>query len=196
MPDYQSLSDEELARQSQDGSLVAFEELVARYERRIYAFVFQSCRSDVDARELTQDTFVRAFQALRQFDGRHAFAPWLFTIARRKCVDAFRARRVAIEADGSDEPDTNDPAALLERREESENLWMMARRTLPEGHYQALWLYYVEEMTVAQVAAALGKTQTHAKVMLLRARRALGKAMAEPAAQQASPLPKTESFVL
>src|SRR5580692_2625739 len=85
-----AISDEELARQSQAGSLVAFEELVRRYERRIYGFIFQSCRRHADARELTQDAFVRAYQAIAQFDSRRAFAPWLFTIARRKCIDHFR----------------------------------------------------------------------------------------------------------
>ena len=66
--DFQRCSDEELARQSQAGSLVAFEELVYRYEGRICGFVANSCRNASDAREVTQDTFVRAFQAIGQFD--------------------------------------------------------------------------------------------------------------------------------
>ena len=89
--DFQRCSDEELARQSQDGTLAAFEELVYRYEHRIYGFIANSCRNATDAREVTQDTFVRAFQAIGQFNCRRGFGPWLFTIARRKCIDHHRA---------------------------------------------------------------------------------------------------------
>ena len=172
-PDYQTLTDEELAGRSREGSFAAFDELVRRFEHRIYAFVFQSCRNNTDAREITQDTFVRAFQALSQFDLAQAFAPWLFTIARHKCIDHFRARKPVSDDPAPEEADLNDPASLLEQREEARNIWTLARRFLPPTQFQALWLFYVEEMNVAQIANALGKTQTHVKVILLRARRSL-----------------------
>lgn len=178
--DYQNLNDEELARESQAGSLTAFEELVRRFENRIYAFLFQCCGNATDARELTQDTFVRAFQALEQFDIRRSFAPWLFTIARRKSIDHFRARQPVVEDSAPEQTDWNDPAALLTQREEAQNVWSVARRALPPGQFQALWLQYVEEMNVAQIATALGKTQTHVKVMLWRARHILSKKLPAP----------------
>jgi len=178
--DLETLNDEELARETQAGSLTAFEELVRRFENRIYAFLFQCCGNATDARELTQDTFVRAFQAVDQFDPRRSFAPWLFTIARRKSIDHFRARRPIFEESASEEIDANDPSALLAQREEAQNVWSVARRSLPQPQYQALWLRYVEDMNVAQIAAALGKTQTHIKVMLLRARNALSNKLPSP----------------
>ena len=169
----QSLSDEELARQSQSGSLDTFEELVRRYENRIYAFVFQCCGHETDAREATQDTFVRAFEAISRFDPGQPFAPWLFAIARRKGVDCFRAR-IPGEGQGAPEAlDEDDPSELLARREEAGELWGRARALLPEGQFQALWLRYAQEMRVAQIARVLGKTQTHVKVLLFRARRKL-----------------------
>jgi RNA polymerase sigma-70 factor (ECF subfamily) len=121
----------------------------------------------------TQDTFVRAFQALGQFDVRQSFAPWIFTIARRKCIDHFRTRKPLTEERPPEETNTDDPAALLEKQEEAQSLWAVARQSLPPAQFQALWLYYVEEMSGAEIAAALGKTPTHIKVMLLRARRSL-----------------------
>ncbi len=172
-PESQTLSDEELARQSQSGSLDAFEELVRRYENRIYAFVFQCCGHETDAREATQDTFVRAFEAIGRFDPGHPFGPWLFAIARRKGVDCFRAR---IPGQGQGVPeamDLDDPSELLARREEAGELWGRARALLPEGQFQALWLRYAQEMRVAHIARVLGKTQTHVKVLLFRARRKL-----------------------
>jgi RNA polymerase sigma-70 factor (ECF subfamily) len=186
MVDLPSLSDEELARESQGGSFTAFEELVRRFETRVHAFLFQCCGNATDARELTQETFVKAFQALHQFDARQSFAPWLFTIARRKSIDHFRARRRFSEESPIEEADANDPSALLEQQDEAQHVWETARRTLPPAQYQALWLYYVEEMNVAQVATALGKTQTHIKVMLLRARHALSKKLV-PENRRSSP---------
>jgi len=181
--DFQKCADEELARHSQAGSLAAFEELVYRYEGRIYGFVSSICRNGADAREVTQDTFVRAFQAIRQFDCGRGFGPWLFTIARRKCIDHHRAAPPAADEALPELADDNDPAELLARQEERQDLWDLARRRLPEAQFQTLWLRYAEGMTVAGIAQVMSKTQTHVKVLLFRARSVLGR---ELKARQAS----------
>ena len=168
-----SSSDEQLARESQAGSLDAFEELVSRYEHRVYGFVLRTCSNGPDAREITQDTFVKAYEALAQYDAAKAFAPWLFTIARRKCIDRHRASPSAEAAPIPDMPDLDDPSELLARKEESGAVWENARRLLPEIQFQALWLRYAEEMNVQQIAQVLHKTRTHVKVLLFRARRRL-----------------------
>jgi RNA polymerase sigma-70 factor, ECF subfamily len=173
------MSDEDLARESQGGDLAAFEELVHRYENRIYSFLFQSCGHDTDAREATQDTFVRAFEAIARFDPSRPFVSWLFTIARRKGIDCFRARI----PDGGTPPeefDPEDPAELLARRDEARDLWSRARRLLPDAQFQAVWLRYAEDMDIAQIAGVLGKTQTHVKVLLFRARHALAGELEDP----------------
>src|SRR5258708_2861462 len=105
-------TDEDLARRTQAGSLAAFEELVARYEHRVYAFVVQSLGHGVDAREVTQDTFVKAFQSIGQFDCRRAFAAWLFTIARRKAIDHHRAAAPLADGGVPEQIDPGDPAEL------------------------------------------------------------------------------------
>jgi RNA polymerase sigma-70 factor, ECF subfamily len=173
--DFPSFTDQELARQTQAGSLAAFEELVYRYEGRIFGFVANLCSNAADARELTQDTFVRAFQAIEQFDSQRSFAPWLFTIARRKCLDHYRAARPPADEPVPELADLDDPAELLARQEDRHSLWELARRHLPKPQFQALWLKYAEEMNVADVAQVLRKTQTHVKVLLFRARQALGR---------------------
>ena len=175
--EFETVSDEELARRSQAGSLVAFEELVFRYESRIYRFVANSCGNETDVREVTQDTFVRAFQAIAQFDSQRGFAPWLFTIARRKCIDRYRAARPAADELLPDLPDHDDPAELMARQEERQNLWQLAGRLLPEAQFQAIWLRYAEDMNMAEIAQVLRKTQTHVKVLLFRARQTLGRGL-------------------
>ena len=172
--DFQSMSDDDLARETQAGSMAAFEELVHRYEHRIYAFVMQYCHNDADAREITQDAFVRAFQAIGRFVPRGGFGPWLFTIARRKCIDRYRATvRASADEPIPEVPDHDDPSVLLVRQEERQELWALARKCLGETQFQALWLRYAEGMSVEGVARVLRKTQTHVKVLLFRAREVL-----------------------
>ena len=175
--DFPNFTDQELARQTQAGSLAAFEKLVYRYEGRIYRFVVNSCGNGADAREVTQDTFVRAFQAIEQFDPQRSFAPWLFTIARRKCIDRYRAAPPPVDEPVPELVEENDPSELLARQEERQSLWDLARRHLPEAQFQTLWLKYAEEMNVVEIAQVLRKTQTHIKVLLFRARQALGSAL-------------------
>lgn len=179
----QAEADEELARQAQAGSLSSFEELVYRYEARLYGFVANSCRNQSDAQEVTQETFVSAYLNIRQFDVARSFATWLFTIARRKCIDRHRANRPAVEEPTGELLEQDDPSTLLARREAGEDLWRLARCTLPELQFQALWLKYAEDMSIRDIARVLRKTQTHVKVILFRARTALGRALEAAVAQ-------------
>ncbi|HUD49039.1 MAG TPA: sigma-70 family RNA polymerase sigma factor [Candidatus Baltobacteraceae bacterium] len=185
-------TDEELARQTQGGSLAAFEKLVVRYEQRVFAFAMQWRRNPTDAREVTQDTFVRAFQAISQLNCRLAFAPWLFAIARRKCIDSFRAQRPMNDEPPPEQPDFNDPAELLAREEDRQDTWRIARRHLPDTQFQAIWLRYVEEMNVPDIARAMGKTQIAVRVILFRARQALATKLdraGREARREPAPLP-------
>jgi RNA polymerase sigma-70 factor (ECF subfamily) len=184
-----SPSDEALARQTQAGSMEAFEELVLRYERRICAFIGQSCRNGMDAAEITQETFVKAYQAIAQFDPERTFAPWLFTIARRKCVDHFRAMPPTTNDCAPELVDTNDPAELLALQDERQHLWALARRILPQSQFHALWLHYVEGMNLAEVAKVLRRPQTYVKVLLFRARKTLGERL-KPTRKNTHSLPQ------
>ena len=174
-PETQLVSDEELAGEAQAGSLSDFEELVHRYEGRIFRFLANSLRNQADAQEVTQETFVSAYLNLGKFDLQRSFATWLFTIARRKCIDRHRAARPATEEKIPELPDLNDPSSVLSEREAEQQLWNTARRALPELQFQALWLKYAEEMSVATIARVLRRTKLHVKVLLFRARTRLAR---------------------
>jgi RNA polymerase sigma-70 factor (ECF subfamily) len=169
------VADEELATSAQAGSLSDFEELVHRYEGRIFRFVTNSFHNRADAQEVTQEVFVTAYFNLRKFNVQRSFATWLFTIARRKCIDRHRASRSAMQDQVPELPDANDPSSLLVEREARQQLWVTARRIMPELQFQALWLRYAEEMSVEAIARVLGRTKIHVKVLLFRARTRLGR---------------------
>jgi RNA polymerase sigma-70 factor (ECF subfamily) len=180
-PELSTVSDEELASRSKTGSLEAFEQLVLRYERRVFAFVSQFCNNPADAQEVTQDTFVKACQRIAQFDSRRTFAPWLFTIARRNCIDRHRKIPPPSEPEMPEPVDDTNPSELMAKREEGQNLWRLARERLGQTQFEALWLHYAEDMDVAQIAQVLGKTRVHVKVLLFRARQVLARTIGAPA---------------
>jgi len=167
------LSDGELARQTQAGSLPAFDELVRRHQDRVFRFVRQSCRADADAAEITQETFIRAFRVVNRYDPTRPFHAWLLGIARHKTLDYHRAYPAAIEAAAVEAGTADDPGEELARVEEHHALWRLARLHLSETQFQALWLRYVEDLDLADTARVLGKTVTHTKVILFRARQIL-----------------------
>src|ERR1043166_189524 len=144
IPEFQTLSDEDLARQTQAGSLPAFEELVHRYGNRVCGFVARACGQCGDPQEVTQQTFVRAFQSIAQFDSNRDFAPWLFTLARHISIDRHRKRLPEADEAPPEQVDYADPSELLAQREERRDLWRLAQRRLPEIQFQTLWLRYAE----------------------------------------------------
>ena len=185
----QIFSDEDLARQTQAGSLPAFDELILRYHRRVYAFVIQFCQNPSDAAELTQDTFVRAFQAINSFHPQRPFAAWLFTIARNNCIDHHRSAPPIADAPVPELPDANDPGRQLLQAEDRMGIWDQARRLLPAGQFTALWLKYAEDMSIGEISQVLQKTQTHVKVLLFRGRRVLARELVAPERELPSILP-------
>ena len=166
--------------------MAAFEELVRRYERRVYAFAVRCCGNPADASEITQDTFVKAYNAMAQFDTSRTFGAWLFTIARRTGIDRHRTAAPA-SVEPVESIDLADPASLLVRREDQAGIWSVAAGRLPRDQFQALWLRYTQDLNVVEIAQVLRKSRTHVKVLLFRARRTLARYLRSKAHPEASP---------
>ncbi len=88
-------SDESLVALAVEGDEIAFARLVRRYQRRLTAFLAQLVGDLELARELAQETFLRAWSALDRFDPRYKFSTWLFRIGHNLGIDHLRRRRVA-----------------------------------------------------------------------------------------------------
>lgn len=91
-PSLLSADDSSLVHRSRAGCMDSFEQLVERYEARVFHYVRSGCTSDADAKDVTQVSFVAAYLGLDRFELGRPFAPWLFQIARRKLVDHQRGR--------------------------------------------------------------------------------------------------------
>ena len=87
------VADAVLVRDAQHGNIEAFDELVRRHQERIYATVYHMTSSHEDADDLTQESFIKAYRALKSFKGDSSFFTWLYRIAYRQALDQYRRRR-------------------------------------------------------------------------------------------------------
>ncbi len=97
-------TDRELVDRARAGNAQAFGTLMERYQRRIFRLAFHLVRSGAEAEDVTQETFVRAYQALDRFDGRSEPFTWFYRIAVNLSLNAIRARKPNREAIPSDDP--------------------------------------------------------------------------------------------
>src|SRR6187402_3512680 len=86
-------TDRELVDQAKSGSSQAFGALVRRHQKRIFRLAFHIVRSGAEAEDVTQETFVRAYQALDRFDGRSEPFTWLYRIGVNLSLNHLRSRK-------------------------------------------------------------------------------------------------------
>jgi len=161
---------EALAARAQTGCRESFGLLVERHQKGLYNFLLQRVRSPDEAEDLTQESFVRAWRRLATYRDQWRFSTWLYAVARSAAADRARERRELSQAAHADPSFDPDPSADLSAREESQNLWALAREVLNEDQRSALWLFYGEERPAAEIGRVLGKSAVAVRVMLFRAR--------------------------
>jgi RNA polymerase sigma-70 factor (ECF subfamily) len=176
MRNHRDLDETECITRAQRGEVAAFTELVARYQDRIYRFLVRLTRSQDDALDLTQETFLRAFQGLPLWRPDARFTTWLFRIARNLAFDLLRRHKtvefVALE-DDADAPDpTPGPDAALEMAQRL-RLLDAALLRLPAEHREIVLLREIEDLSYDDIAAVLDINLGTVKSRLARARRTL-----------------------
>ncbi len=166
-----------LVERAQAGSVTCFAEIVRRFESRLFNFLLRRTGSAADAEDLTQETFVRAYERIDRYDPRWQISTWLFVIARLGAVTHLRKRSRDHAARRSGRlvtaRDHGDPRAGADDRDRGRLLWEIADRVLGDTQRTALWLRYAEDLSIGQIAAVLGKTPIAVRVALCRARRTL-----------------------
>jgi RNA polymerase sigma-70 factor (ECF subfamily) len=163
------LSPEQLALKCQAGCRDSFEQLVELFEERIFNYLCQRLENRHDAEDVTQETFVKAYRGIQRYDSTYAFSTWLFTIAKRTLANHFRSAHLTLPETGEGEVDLDDPAILLEQKDESLALWHTAKSLKPD-QYEALWLRYGEGFSIAETSRIMKTNQVRVRVLLHRAR--------------------------
>jgi RNA polymerase sigma-70 factor (ECF subfamily) len=169
-------TDEELVTAFRGGNLSAFDTLVQRWERKIQGAVYRIMGSGEDARDLTQETFLRAYRGLPSFKSEARFSSWLYQIALNLCRDRLRQRRGKTLMSIDDlEPAT---AARIERTEATAQELVEARdlarvvasamSELPEEQREVIVLKEYQGLTFQEIADTLAVPVSTVKTRLYR----------------------------
>jgi RNA polymerase sigma-70 factor (ECF subfamily) len=163
-------------QQAQAGNQQAFNRLVEAYQRPVYNLTYRMLGNPQEAEDAAQETFLRAFSRLRQYDSSHKFSTWILSIANHHCIDRLRKRRgsqVSIDdnpvlqnlEEGSPQPEAN----VLDQEQASE-LQALIEQLEPE-YRTPLILRYWEDYSYEQIALVMGLTVAAVKSRLFRARK-------------------------
>ncbi len=178
-----TLTDDELVARSVGGDAESFNQLILRWERPIYALAYRVIGREEDARDVCQETFLRAFRALPGFKGQAKFSSWLYRIALNLCRDWIRRQRRAPVMQMPEGVDPGELAAdqgpvesiedLVGRRQLSE-IVEEAMALLPEEQRTAIILKEYHGMTFQEIADMQGcplstvKTRLYQGLTVLR----------------------------
>jgi RNA polymerase sigma-70 factor (ECF subfamily) len=162
--------EETLVNEILSGDVNSYALLVKRYQKPIYNLMLRMTGSEQDALDLTQETFVRAYEKLDKFHPSAPFFPWLYTMGLNLVRDFLRrAKRSPIESYESEsslsvEISQDDRLAdQIDAQEVLEGL-----QTLPVDYREALLLRFHEGLSVSEVAYALGLSLSAAKMRIHR----------------------------
>ena len=178
-----SQTDEELVALATAGDLDSFNQLVARWERPIYALAYRTLGREEDARDVVQEAFLRAFRGLRGFRGQAKFSSWLYRITLNLCRDWIRRERrqpIAQAPEGVDLIDLaseQSPSETIEdlvARHEISQAVARIMADLPEEQRTAIVLKEYHGLTFQEIADLVGcplstvKTRLYQGLTVLR----------------------------
>ena len=175
------MDEKHILARARRGDLAAFEELVRRNEKRVYAVALRSSGSPEDAADITQEVFLRAGRSIEDFRGDSGFSTWLFRITANLCVDFARHRQAQPQTQplvGEDDaerpiPDTAPtPEEHLENSELGREL-AAALDEISEEHRRIVLLRDVSGLSYTEIAEVLEISEGTVKSRLSRARIAL-----------------------
>jgi RNA polymerase sigma-70 factor (ECF subfamily) len=177
------LADEELAQLAAGGDFKAFEELARRYSPPLYKFACGMLRNTEDASDVLQQVLIQVYKALPRRNQRAPFRSWIFTIARNKCLDQLRKRRVLTFSELDDrhsreeEPDLlerlNDPTPLPEElveQQATQEVLKEAIAHLPERYRAVIALRYTSDLSFSEIGQVLNIPEGSAKTYFQRAK--------------------------
>ncbi len=160
-----ALPDEQkLVQRARKGDLEAYNELVRRYQERIYATVYHMTANHEDASDLAQESFIKAFQALRSFKGDSSFFTWVYRIAVNKTINFLKQRknRTILSLDDVDLNTEHDPdlVALISQKTPRRDLNLAelqeklnaAMQKLSEDHRLVIVLHDIQGLSHEEIS--------------------------------------------
>ncbi|MGB0617900.1 MAG: RNA polymerase sigma factor [Myxococcota bacterium] len=184
-PTQAQLSDEELVERLRTGDREAFNEIYQRYFKRVYAFLDKRLRNRADTEETTQEVFINIFSSIDGYRGDAPLAAWIFGLTRRTLAARFRKKRhptVPLFEEDEDVAFSSLTAASAPEATPLENYEMVERANLLDhvleqeitAEQRRLFeMHHLENMPIAEIAAATSKSEDSVKSTLYRTRKLL-----------------------
>jgi RNA polymerase sigma-70 factor (ECF subfamily) len=164
-----------LVAQAQQGDAEAFGALYDRYRPDILRYLAHHVRHRETAEDLTQQVFLKAWQAIPRYEQRSVpFSAWLYRMARNQMIDHFRTRRPQVDIAGLDFPEPAEAEASVLAAERRRELASALAR-LSADHREVLVLRFVLEKSAAEIGAIMDRKEVTVRGLQLRALRALRK---------------------
>jgi RNA polymerase sigma-70 factor (ECF subfamily) len=178
MSDHDQASDEELVSRYVRGEQRAFDDIVQRYHRRVYAIALRMTGNPEDARDVCQDVFINAMRALRRFRGDAMLSTWFHRVAINASTDHLRRQRRHLGPGLDDVPeraaDEPDPAERAEGASRAEAVHA-GLKDISDEHRAVLVLHDLQGLDYAEVADVLGVPLGTVKSRIHRARSELAR---------------------
>ncbi len=181
----ESAEERRLLEAARRGDRPAYGRLVEAFRERAFAAAYALVNNEEDARDLSQEAFIKAFHALDRFDLKRPFYPWLHRILRNACLNHLKRhgahRKVSLDALAEDdhiqfEADTADPVEAIHAEQMARHLHAAIARLKPEFR-EIIMMKHFQEMSYEQIAQALEIPIGTVMSRLFHARRNLAKLM-------------------
>ncbi len=169
----------ELVEQASKGNRLAFDQLIDRFQGDIYRMIYYRVRVRMDAEDLAQDVFIRAFRSISRLREPGRFRSWLFTIAVNRVNDYLRNKRVRSIFKSSDEGthfyhETDAPQEQAQALEQvlKEDFWRQIEqiaKKLSKMEREVFMLRFLDDLNIYEIAQILKKSESTVKTHLYRA---------------------------
>ena len=161
---YKELTDEELVQLVKIGEVEPFDELVRRHEVKIHNLCYKMLKNYDDAKDMAQESFLKAYRNIKNFDGRSRFTTWLYRIAVNNCINYMKKERPTEEINDEILDIPKDvPAERYKKKQLKETIYNAIAK-LPEVQKSVFTLRALEDLPYQEISAILKKPVNTVKV--------------------------------
>ncbi|MFK8046576.1 MAG: RNA polymerase sigma factor [Crocinitomicaceae bacterium] len=168
------IEESQIIQKVQAGDYQAFSELVNRHKNMVYSLVLRMVPSAEDAEEVAQDSFIKAFKAIKSFQAKAKFSTWLYKIAYFTAINHLRKKKALTSDIDFERIENTDDSALDHLNLNDQKQYIdKAMSYLKPIERQLIALFYLEEFTNKEIGEITGLSQSNIKVSLMRSRKKL-----------------------
>jgi RNA polymerase sigma-70 factor, ECF subfamily len=173
-------TDRDLILRARRGDAKAYGELVTRHQTGVFNVCYRILHARSDAEDLTQETFIRAYDRLHTFDLEREFSPWIRRVAANLCLNYLESQKPLAKIDEErDEDKTQSPDEQVEAKERSEQIRAALASLSP--HYRVVVeLRHYQDLSYEEIAKELNLPISDVKSYLFRARKLLAEKLHAP----------------